>query len=270
MEIHSCAPQLEYFSWTPALLFSFLMTRVVSSLCSLILLPTLNAACVWFGFSRPEFASWPFSYMLHYELMHSYHVSQFSCCFRLCVCVPWNVCVEVPTLKVMVFQGGALQTFLVFIVLHFRADFVLYKLKVWGNPVSSKSISASFPIAFSHFVSVCRVLVNLTVFQRVFPRWCSGKESPWQCRRCRSDPWVGKIPWRRKWQPIPVFFPGEVHGQRNLVGYSLWGRKEPDMTEHSCPHSVSNFFMIIMLDMIICSQWSLMLLLWLTEASDIG
>ena len=146
-----------------------------------------------------------------------------------------------------------------------------YKLKVWGNPVSSKSISASFPIAFSHFVSVCRILVNLTVFQRVFPRWRSGKESPWQCRRCRSDPWVGsKIPWRRKWQPIPVFFPGKVHGQRNLVGYGLWGRKEPDMTEHSCPHSVSNFFMIIMLDMIICSQWSLMLLLWLTEASDIG
>ena len=45
------------------------------------------------------------------------------------------------------------------------------------------------------------------------------------------DPWVRKIPWRRKWQPTPVFFPGEFHGQRSLVGYSPWGRKESDTTE---------------------------------------
>ena len=42
------------------------------------------------------------------------------------------------------------------------------------------------------------------------------------------DPWVGKIPWRRKWQPTPVFLRGESHGQRSLVGYSPWGRKESD------------------------------------------
>ena len=46
-----------------------------------------------------------------------------------------------------------------------------------------------------------------------------------------SDPWVGKIPWRRKWQTTPVFLPGEFHGQRNLAGYSPWGCKESDMTE---------------------------------------
>jgi len=39
-------------------------------------------------------------------------------------------------------------------------------------------------------------------------------------KRCRLDRWVGKIPWRRAWQLAPVFFPGESHGQRNLVGYS--------------------------------------------------
>ena len=39
-----------------------------------------------------------------------------------------------------------------------------------------------------------------------------------QCRRPRFDPWVRKIPWRREWQPTPVFFPGEFHGQRSLVG----------------------------------------------------
>ena len=50
-------------------------------------------------------------------------------------------------------------------------------------------------------------------------------------KRCRFDPWVGKIPWRRKWQPTPVFLPGESHGQRNLVGCSRRGRKESYMTE---------------------------------------
>ena len=45
------------------------------------------------------------------------------------------------------------------------------------------------------------------------------------------DPWVRKIPWRRAWQPTPVFLHGESHGQRSLVGYSPWDPKELDMTE---------------------------------------
>ena len=49
--------------------------------------------------------------------------------------------------------------------------------------------------------------------------------------RTRFDPWIGKIPWKRKWQPTPVFLPGKSHGQRSLAGYSPWGRKESDMTE---------------------------------------
>ena len=47
----------------------------------------------------------------------------------------------------------------------------------------------------------------------------------------RFDPWAGKIPWRRKWQPTPVFLPGESHGQRSLAGYSPQGRTESDTTE---------------------------------------
>ena len=52
-------------------------------------------------------------------------------------------------------------------------------------------------------------------------KWRNGKESPCQCRRwkrCRFNPWVNKIPWRRKWQPAPVFLPEESHGQRSLEG----------------------------------------------------
>ena len=52
-----------------------------------------------------------------------------------------------------------------------------------------------------------------------------------QCRRPGFDPWIGKIPWRRKWQPTPVLLPGKFHGLRSLVGYSPWGRKKSDMTE---------------------------------------
>ena len=45
------------------------------------------------------------------------------------------------------------------------------------------------------------------------------------------DPWVGKIPWRRKWQPTPVFLPGESRRRRSLEGYGPRGHKELDMTE---------------------------------------
>ena len=45
------------------------------------------------------------------------------------------------------------------------------------------------------------------------------------------NPWVRKIPWRREWQSIPEFLPGEFHGQKSLVGYNPWGHKESDMTE---------------------------------------
>ena len=50
--------------------------------------------------------------------------------------------------------------------------------------------------------------------------------------RDRLDPWVGKMPWRRKLQPTPVFLPGESHEQRSLAGYSPSGRKELGVTEH--------------------------------------
>ena len=58
-----------------------------------------------------------------------------------------------------------------------------------------------------------------------FPGGSDGKESA-----CNAgDP--GSVPWRREWQPTPVFLPGEFHRQRSLVGYSPWGRKELDTTE---------------------------------------
>ena len=64
-------------------------------------------------------------------------------------------------------------------------------------------------------------------FLQGIPGGATGKEPTCQCRRQRRrfDPWVGKIPWKRAWQPTPVFLPGESHGQRSLAGYSPWVAK---------------------------------------------
>ena len=69
-----------------------------------------------------------------------------------------------------------------------------------------------------------------------FSSGASGKESACQCRMCGEvgfDLWVWKIPWRRKWQPTPVFLPGKSQGQRSLEGYSPWGHKGSDTTAHT-------------------------------------
>ena len=65
-----------------------------------------------------------------------------------------------------------------------------------------------------------------------FPGGTSSKEPIYRRhKRPGFNAWVGKIPWRRTWQPTPVFLPGESHGQRSLAGYSPKGHKESDATE---------------------------------------
>ena len=81
----------------------------------------------------------------------------------------------------------------------------------------------------THELTLCLPVLGV----RGLPWSRSGKESACQYRRPWFDPWVGKIPWRRAWQPTALFLSGESHGQRSLVDYSPWGRKESDMTEHT-------------------------------------
>ena len=54
-----------------------------------------------------------------------------------------------------------------------------------------------------------------------------------EAQKCGFDPWFRRIHWRRKWLPIPAFLLGKFHGQRHLLGYTPWGRKESDMSEHT-------------------------------------
>ena len=84
--------------------------------------------------------------------------------------------------------------------------------------------------------------LNNTIIQLGLPWWLNGKESTCQCRRRGFLPWVRKSPWRRKWQPTPVFLPVESHGQSSLEGYSPWGLKELDTTYrlNNSNHSTSS------------------------------
>ena len=78
----------------------------------------------------------------------------------------------------------------------------------------------------------CLLFVSLVNIEKPCGSWWLRGESVCpQCGRPGFDPWVRKIPWRRKWQSTPVFLPGESHGWRSLVGYSPQGRKEWDTTE---------------------------------------
>ena len=68
------------------------------------------------------------------------------------------------------------------------------------------------------------------------PLWHSGKESTGNAGEAGdagSIPWVGKIPWSRRWQPTSVFLPGKSHGHKSLVDSSPWGHKVSDTTEHT-------------------------------------
>ena len=92
------------------------------------------------------------------------------------------------------------------------------------------------------FGSLLKQQVPITTIDKqssVLPRWLS-KESTCQCRRCKRcwfNSQIRKIPWKRKWQPTPVFLPGKSYGQRSLVGYSPWSHKESDTTEQLSMHT---------------------------------
>ena len=80
-----------------------------------------------------------------------------------------------------------------------------------------------------HFVCVSKIMD--LVMKTGFPGGSDGKEYACNARDLGSIPGSGRSPGRREWQPIPVFLPGQSHGQRILVGYSPLGRKESDTTK---------------------------------------
>ena len=101
------------------------------------------------------------------------------------------------------------------------------------NPLLATMVIRQAAMPFSTIRGPNQGIIHFFITANI-PGGSDGKETTCQCRRYRRlrfDPWVGKAPWRRKWQPTPVFLPGEFHGQRSLEGYSPWGCKESDRTE---------------------------------------
>ena len=104
---------------------------------------------------------------------------------------------------------------------------LLELIRNWSEPYGT-SVNLFILLSSLVHLGYMRIHVILRYFQFPlvilgFPGGSDGKDGKWG--RPRFDPQVGKIPWRRKWQPTPVFLPGEPHGQRRLAGCSPWGHK---------------------------------------------
>ena len=97
-----------------------------------------------------------------------------------------------------------------------------------GMCISTQYLLPGFFLSHSSsLVNLYKVYNNLTIYRAVFipmgfPGGARGNEPACQWRSCGFDFWVCKVPWRKKWQPDLVFLLGKSHGQRSLVGYSLW------------------------------------------------
>ena len=87
---------------------------------------------------------------------------------------------------------------------------------------------------------------HLLVFTETLelPMWLSGKESACQCRRCGFHPWVGKIPWRRKWQPTPILLPEKSHGAWQVAVHGCL--KELDMTQQLINRAPQNITYMVL------------------------
>ena len=90
------------------------------------------------------------------------------------------------------------------------------------------------------WIYVCKCLLS------GLHRWLSGKEFACRCRRSGFDRGVGKIFWRRKWQPTPVFLLGKSHGQRSLAGYNPQGPTEWDTPEHTHMQYAEYLFSVLL------------------------
>ena len=126
------------------------------------------------------------------------------------------------------------------------------KLNVRGT-FSESYITVS--ISYIHiyiywYVCVC-IYIYIYIYLYIhlgFPGGTSGKEPACQYRRhkrCRFNPWVGKIPWRKAWRPFQYSCLENLYGERSLAGCHPWGCKESDMTEaaeHACTHSLRHTY----------------------------
>ena len=125
----------------------------------------------------------------------------------------------------------------IYIHIYIHTHIYIHKYLVWGIPWTEK-LGRLFcpwgPKRVGHNLATKQQQYTHTHMHTcvcVFPGGTMIKKSTCQGKshwRLLFDPWVRRIPWRRKWQPTAVFLPGKSYGQRSLAGYSPWGLKESD------------------------------------------
>ena len=122
----------------------------------------------------------------------------------------------------------------------YKGTDVHFRMKGKGGHVCPHwcPLSEEEPEQFTVFTRKLTILLGLT-------RQLRNKEPT--CRRLGFHPWVGKVPWRSKWQPTPVFLPGKFQGQRSLADYSPWGHRESDTTERPNNKSVGLLPFLVLL-----------------------
>ena len=101
------------------------------------------------------------------------------------------------------------------------------------------------PYSLHHLLFVDFLMIAILTSVNVLPWGFRRSRICLQCWRPRLNPWVGKILWRSKRQPTPVLLPGKSHGQRSVVGYNPWCRKESDTTERFHFHFLFYLFIFL-------------------------
>ena len=154
---------------------------------------------------------------VHHLLFHL--IVHLWICFCTMVPVPWTFC-RMLTGGVIIcvnslYLGACIDLFI------YLDKFSNYRQ--WCRNTLDLCNCPFFPLPYISVTSFSRIasIISGKILPN-YPWWLNGKESASQCRKHVFSPWTGKILWRRKWQPTPVFLPGEFHGQRSLVGCSPW------------------------------------------------
>ena len=130
---------------------------------------------------------------------------------------------------------------------YFYIFFLLICVLIYSDSLQQqmfgKKLSDEYLMMF--FFSGNSFLICLLIWSKDFPCGSDSKESACKAED-RLDPWTRKIPWRREWEPIAIFLPGEFYGQRSSLGYSPRGCKELDMIEQlTHRHTVRIFSLAI-------------------------
>ena len=175
----------------------------------------------------------------------SFHITPLiDAFFNISAAPPWFR----PSLYLLLYCSNLLPLYSITVYLHIPSWLISWQyslchyIGIWHLFRSSQCRPRVLFSILGHFV-ITFIISVIFIFTYI-PKWCSGKQSASQCKRCKSpgfDLWVRNISWGRNCQLTPVFLFEKFHGQRNLVGYNPWGCKESNTTEQLSTHTTFNY-----------------------------